>query len=84
MQSNFLEEYELKKNATIKNFSHKKGWNLGMTPSHVEPPPIPLIKVTYDGKPDKYFIKNKLLRDLTPSTSDFYEFRISLFDNGEP
>ena len=24
--------------------SHKKGWNLGTNPAHVEPPPTPLIK----------------------------------------
>ena len=55
-----------------------------MTQVHVEPPPILLVNVKHNGKPCKYFIKLKLCRNLTLSTSDLYEFKISLFDNGEP
>ena len=33
-----------------------------MIQAHVEPPPIPLIKGTYDGKSEKYFINIKLRR----------------------
>ena len=68
----------------MKNFSHKKSWNSGMTQVHVEPPPKPLIKVKYDGKSDKYFVKLKLCRDPTSSTSDLYEFKMYLFENGNP
>ena len=53
-----------------------------MTQVHTEPPLIPLIKVTYDGKSEKYFVKLKLRKYPTSSTSDLYEFRMSLFDNG--
>ena len=68
----------------MKNIYHKKSWNLGMTQVHVEPPMIPLIKGKYDGKPDKYFVKMKLRRDPTSSTLDLYEFKMYLFENGEP
>ena len=68
----------------MKNVSSEKGWMTGMTHPHVEPPPIPLIQETYDGNPDKDLVKLKLRRDPTSSTSDLYEFKISLFDNGEP
>ena len=55
-----------------------------MTQSHVEPLPITLSKVKYNGNSDKDFVKLKRFRDPTYSTSDLYEFMISLFDNGEP
>ena len=70
--------------ATMNNFYHNKGYNLGMTQSHVEPPPIPLIKVTYDGNSDKVFAKLKLRIDPMSSMSYLYEFRMSLFYNGNP
>ena len=41
----------------MKNVSHKKGWNLGMTQEHVEPSPITLTKGTYNRKLEKY-LKN--------------------------
>ena len=50
----------------------------------MEPLPIPLIKETYNGKPEKYFVKVKLRRDPTSSMSYLYDFNMSLFDNGEP
>ena len=50
----------------------------------MEPPPIPLIKETYNGKSDKDFVKLKLRRDPTSSTSDLYAFKISLFDHVDP
>ena len=56
----------------------------GMTQPHVETPPIPLIKEKHNGNSDKYFVKLKLCRVPTSPTSDLYEFKISLFDNGEP
>ena len=65
-------------------FSHKKGWNSWMIQVHVKPPPIPLIIGKYDGKSEKYFVGLKLRRDPTSSTSDLYDFNMSLFDNGDP
>ena len=53
-------------------------------PYYVEPPPIPSIKETSTGKSDEYYVKLKLCIDPTSSTSDIYEFRMSLFDHGEP
>ena len=55
----------------------------GMTQPHVEPPPIPLSKENHDGKSEKYFVKLKLRRDPTSPTSDIYEFKMYLFDNGD-
>ena len=37
-----------------------------------------------DKNPEKYHIKIKLIRNTTPETYDLYEFKIALFDNGEP
>ena len=53
-----------------------------MMQEHVEPPPIPLIKKKYYVKSDKDIVKLKLRRDPTPSMSDLYGFKMSLFDNG--
>ena len=50
----------------------------------MEPPPIPLIKEKDYGKSDKYFVKMKLRRYPTCSMSDLYEFKMSLFDHGDP
>ena len=68
----------------MKNVLHKRGWNLGTNPAHVEPTPILLTKETYNGKSEKDYVKLKLRRDHTSSTMDLYEFNISLFDQGEP
>ena len=57
---------------------------MGITQPHVEPSLIPLIKENHGGKSDMYFVKLKLQRDPTSSTSDLCEFKMSLFDNGEP
>ena len=56
----------------------------GTTHPDVDPPPIPLIQETHDGTSDKDFVKLKLRRDPMSSTSDLYEFKMSLFVNGEP
>ena len=66
----------------MKEFSHNKGWNSGINPAHVEPPPISLIKETYNGKSDKYCFNLKLRSDHMFSTSNLYEFKMSLFDHG--
>ena len=50
----------------------------------MEPLPITLSKVTYNGNSDKDFVKLKRFRDPTYSTSDLYEFRMSLFEDGDP
>ena len=68
----------------MKNISIKKGWMTGVTLPNVDPQLIPFIEETYDGKSDKDSVKLKLGRDLTLSTLDFYELKMSLFDNGEP
>ena len=53
-------------------------------PAHVEPPPILLIKEISNGNSDGDCVKLKLSRYPTSSTSYIYEFRMSLFDHGDP
>ena len=50
---------------------------------HLDPPPIPLIKINHDNKLDKDFVKLKLCRNLTSAMPDLYEFKMALFDNGD-
>ena len=52
--------------------------------NHVEPPSILLAKETSTGKSDGDYVKLKPRIYPTSSTSDLYEFRMSLFDHGEP
>ena len=68
----------------MKNVSSKKVWLKGMTQPQVETLLIPLITENHYGKPDKYLVKLKLCRDPTVSTSDIYEFKMYLLENGEP
>ena len=68
----------------MKNVSHKKGWGVDTNPSHVEPPTITLIKETSTGTSDGDYAKLNMHRDPTSSTSDIYEFRMSLFDQDDP
>ena len=67
----------------MSNFSHKNKWNVGVVQVHVEPPPIPLIKINHDDKLDKDFVKLKLCGDQTSATSDLYEFNMVLFENSD-
>ena len=50
----------------------------------MNPTSFTLIKSKNDTKVGKYFVKNKLCRDPTSEKSDLYEFKIALFDNGDP
>ena len=70
-------------NTTIRNVSSKKGYMMGVTHLHVEPPPISLIKENHDGKSERDVVKLKLRRDPTSHMSDLYEFKMSLFENGK-
>ena len=68
----------------MKNVSHKKIWRTGAVQINVDPPPIPRIKIKNDMKAGKYCVKIKLRRDPTSEKSDLYEFKMALFDNGNP
>ena len=68
----------------MRNVLQKKGCNSETKLAHVEPPLIPLIKKTYNGKSDRDFVKLKFRRDPTSSMADLYEFKMSLFVNGKP
>ena len=68
----------------MKNVSHKKTRNLGVTQVHVELPPTPLIKGKHDDKSDNYLVTIKFCRYPTSATSDLYEFNMDLFKNLEP
>ena len=48
---------------------------MGVVQLHMDPPPIPLIKIKHDDKLEKDFVKIKLHRDLTSENSDLYEFK---------
>ena len=63
---------------------HKKNWNQGAVHVHVEPPLITLIKRKNNEKSDEDCLKIKLRRDPTSKKSDLYEFKMTLFDNGDP
>ena len=55
-----------------------------MKQAHVEPLTNLLIKSKQEDKSEKGFVKLKLCKDTTSATSELYEFKIYLFDNGEP
>ena len=63
-------------------FLRKKGYNFLTNSEHLEPLTNTLNKETYNGKSDKKIV-NILLRIYpTSSTSDLYQFKLSLFDHG--
>ena len=68
----------------MKNIYHKKIWNLSMKQSYVEPPTIPPIKSKQENKSDKYFVKIKLSKDMTSDMLELYNFKMDLFENGNP
>ena len=68
----------------MNNVSHKKGWGVDSDLAHVKPPQIPLVKETSTGKSDGDYVKLKMYRDPIYSMLDLYEFRMYLFDHGEP
>ena len=57
---------------------------MGVRQVRVEPQQTNLIESKYNDKLDKYFVKLKLHRDTTPDKLGLYEFRIALFNNGDP
>ena len=65
------------------NFSHNKGWGVDTNTAHVDTPPVPFIKETSTSKSDVDYVKLNMRRDPTSSTSDIYEFRMSLFDHDD-
>ena len=68
----------------MNNVSQKPGWGKETNPAHVEPPTIPLMKENSTGQSDGDYVKLKLRRDLMSSTLELYEFRMYLFDHGDP
>ena len=63
---------------------YKKVSDTDTNPARAEPPPIPLVKENSTGESDWDYVKLNLHKDPTYSTSDLYDFRMSLFDHGEP
>ena len=82
-QSNYLLRKSKNKTLTTKNISHKKGCNTSSVKIHVDPPLTLLMKINIDTKAQKYCVEIKLRRYPTSENSDFYEFKVTLFDNGE-
>ena len=77
-------KYKERETVYNENCFAKKGWKPGAVQIHMEPPPILIIKSKNDAKSDKDSVKIKLLRDLTSNVLDIYEFKMALFDNGDP
>ena len=67
----------------MQNVSHNKGWVVDTNLEHSEPPSIMVVKETSTCKSDGSYVKLKLRRYPTSSTSDLYEFRIYLFNHAE-
>ena len=68
----------------MNNISYKNKWNTGVVQVQMEPPPIPLIKINPNDNLDKDFVEIKFLRYPTSENSYLYEFKMNLFDNGDP
>ena len=58
--------------------------NQGTVQVHIDSPPMTLIKIKNDEKSDKDCVKIKFCRVPTSQKSDLYEFKMTLFDNGDP
>ena len=69
---------------TTNNVPHKNKWNLGVVQVHTETPHISLIKSNHNDKADKDFVIMKVRRYPTSYKSELYEFKMALFENGEP
>ena len=68
----------------MNNVSHKNKCNTGTSQVYVGPPSITLIKSKINEKSDTYFVNIKFRRDPMSEKSDLYEFKMALFDNGNP
>ena len=68
----------------MRNVSSKKGWMIGMIQPHLDLPRILIIKEEHNGKSDKNSVKLELHIDQKISTSDPYEFKMTLFGSGNP
>ena len=68
----------------MKNVSNKNNCNQVTVQVYTKQPPIPVIKSNSNKKLDKYCVKNKLLRYPMSEKSYLYEFKMALFDNGDP
>ena len=62
----------------------KKIWKAVAVKLHVRPPPSPLIKIKIDQKTVRYLVEIKLHRNPMSLKLDMYEFKMVLFDNGDP
>ena len=68
----------------MKKISHKNRQNAGTEQVHVDSTPIPPIKRNNDDKLDEDFFKIKLSRDPKSEKLDLFEFKMELFDKGDP
>ena len=62
---------------------NNKGWIYGAVQINVETPTIPTIRGNIDKKLQKCYVKTKFCINTTSGTSEMYEFKIDLFDNGD-
>ena len=83
VQNQSPKEDEHNNDAKTKKVSQKKGCNWWTNEAHMEPLLIPLILGTCNGKLHKDYVNMKLRRYPTSSMLYLYDFRMSLFDNGD-
>ena len=67
----------------MKNVYHTNECNSVVLQVHVEPPPTPLIEINHNYKSEKYFVQMELHRYPASYKLDPYEFKMTLFNNGE-
>ena len=68
----------------MNNVSHKNIWCTGTVQIHMEPLTITLIKGKNYSKTGKYFVQIKFRIFPMLENLDIYEFKMSLFDIGDP
>ena len=63
----------------MKNVLHKKDWHTCAVKTHLDPPPMSLIKIKNNAKSKKYCVKTKLRRYHTSEKLNLYEFKWPYF-----
>ena len=60
------------------------GWISADILTHINPQPIPLIKVELDDYCTTHIIKVKMLRNPSSAASEMYNVNMNMFDDGQP
>ena len=68
----------------MKNISHNKSWCTGVVKTNFDPYTTPLIKIKLDLKTERDYVKIKLHRNHMSEKSYMHEFKMALFEKGNP